>query len=256
MTSPAPHILITGASSGIGAALALDYAAPGVRLSLHGRSVERLASVQTDAEKRGAVVTTHGSDVTDTASMSAWINAMDQLQPLTLVIANAGVSQGSDRSGANFTKTQALFAINWDGTLNTIHPAIACMVERKHGQIAIVSSLAGFRGFSGSAAYCASKAALRIYGEGLRAELAPQGVKINIICPGFVKTPMTDVNQFPMPFLMDAARAARIIRQGLHSNRAQIAFPWQMSWLVRLVSALPLDWVSPHMSRKRGQTPV
>lgn len=250
-----PHILITGASSGIGAALALLYAAPDARLSLHGRSAERLARVAAEAEKRGAMVSTTTGDVSDAEDMAAWIAAMDRLQPLDLVIANAGVSRGSDTGGADAAQTKALFATNWDGVLNTIHPALALMLGRNRGQIAIISSLAGYRGFGGSAAYCASKAAVRVYGEALRAEMAPHGIKVNVVCPGFIKTPMTDVNPFPMPFLMDAVKAARIIRAGLEQNRARIAFPLIMHALAQFIAWLPQDWVNRRMASTPRKPP-
>ncbi len=239
------HILITGASSGIGAALAVLYAGPNVRLSLHGRSAERLGQVAAEAEKRGATVGVHTGDVTDAAAMKKWIEGADVLQPLDLVIANAGVSRGS--LSMNGDETKALFATNWDGVLNTIHPAIDRMQSRGRGQVALMASLAGFRGFAGSAAYCASKAAVRVYGEGLRGDLAPHGIDVNVICPGFIKTPMTDVNRFPMPFLMDTERAARMIQKGLQQNRARIAFPWPMHVLVNILSLLPQDWLRRRM---------
>src|SRR5262249_51392865 len=154
------HILITGASSGIGAALALEYAAKGVRLSLHGRSAERLARVAGDTEKRGAVVATMAGDVTDAPAMKAWIEAADRIEPLDLVIANAGISAGTfSDEGIDSQGAESIFAVNLYGVLNTVHPALPLMLERKRGQIAIMSSLAGFRGFPGSEAYCASKAA-------------------------------------------------------------------------------------------------
>jgi short-subunit dehydrogenase len=113
------------------------------------------------------------------------------------------------------------------------------MVRRGHGQIAIMSSLASFVGFPGAPAYCASKAAVRVWGEGLRGELAPHGVAVCVICPGFVVSRMTAANDFPMPLLMPVERAARIIVHGLARNRARIAFPWPMYAGVRLLAALP-----------------
>lgn len=238
-----PHIFITGASSGIGAALALAYAAPDIRLTLHGRSAEKLAVVASAAAEKGASVSLVTGDVTDAKAMQSCMEAADRAQPLELVIANAGISGGT--SGVTTTREQidAIFATNLDGVLNTIHPAAALMQQRHAGQIAIISSLAGYRGFAGSSAYGASKAAVRIYGEALRADLAPMGIKVNVICPGFIQTPMTDVNPFSMPFLMPPERAARIIQRGLTRNRAVIAFPWQMALLVRLAELAPLDWI-------------
>ena len=127
------------------------------------------------------------------------------------------------------------------------------MKLRGRGQVAIISSLAGFRGFAGAAAYCASKAAVRVYGEGLRAEMARFNVEVNVVCPGFVETPMTDVNPFPMPLLMSPEQAARIIRDGLAVNRARIAFPLRMYAVVRLLAAVPqpvMDFIAARMPRK------
>ena len=163
-----PHLLITGASSGIGAALALHYAQAGTRLSLHGRSVERLRTVAREAAQRGAVVSLSTGDVTDAAAMAAWIEAADKLQPLDLVIANAGISGGTSGAADDAQQADKIFAVNLHGVFNTIRPAVACMLKRGQGQIAIMSSLAGFRGFAGSGAYCASKAAARVYGESPR----------------------------------------------------------------------------------------
>jgi len=108
-----------------------------------------------------------------------------------------------------------------------------------------MSSLAGFRGFPGAPAYGASKAAVRVWGESLRGHLAGDGIGVTVICPGYVKTPMTDVNDFPMPLLMDTDRAARIIRRGLARNKARIAFPWRLYALVRLIAALPPALTDP-----------
>ena len=113
------------------------------------------------------------------------------------------------------------------------------MRPRKRGQVAIISSLASFIGAPGSGAYAASKAAQRIWGESLRAELHADGIEVSVICPGFIHTPMTAGNNFPMPFVMRADRAARIIRKGLAANRGRIAFPWAMYFLVWLSAALP-----------------
>jgi short-subunit dehydrogenase len=237
------HILITGASSGLGAALALDYAAPGLRLSLHGRNGARLAQIAEWARKRGAEVSAHTGDVTDTRDMAVWIDACDKMASLDLVIANAGVSGGTAiRPGGHSESADQIrdiFAANVTGLFNTVSPALPPMIQRGRGQIAIVSSLAGFRGYPNASAYCASKAAARVYGEGLRLEMARHNVQVNVICPGFVKTPMTDVNRFPMPLIMSAERAASLIRKGLAANRGRIAFPWRLYALVRLLTAVP-----------------
>lgn len=249
------HILITGASSGIGTALALAYASPFTRLALHGRSAERLAKVAAEAQKRGAKISVTTGDVTDAAAMTAWITEMDRIEPLTLVIANAGISGGTSGMEDDREQTGQIFAVNLQGVLNTVTPVASLMSKRGQGQIAIMSSLAGFRGFAGAGAYGASKAAVRIYGEALRADLAPQGVMVNVVCPGFVKTPMTDINPFAMPFLIDADKAARLIQRGLARNRACVVFPWPMHVLVRFMAFLPLDLVI-RVLRNRPRKPA
>ncbi len=247
------HILITGASGGLGAALALVYAAPGTRLSLHGRNAERLARVAAQARQRGAEVSTHLGDVTDAQCMAAWIEASDRMAAIDLIIANAGISGGTSQRQESADQVNAIFAVNVTGVFNTIHPALPLMTRRRRGQIAIISSLASFCGFAGAPAYCASKAAVRVYGEGLRAEVARQGIAINVVCPGFIKTPMTDVNPFPMPFLMSAEHAAQVIRLGLISNRARIAFPWPLYAAIRFLTALPqliMEWIVVWLPKK------
>ncbi|MFA4995476.1 MAG: SDR family NAD(P)-dependent oxidoreductase [Bdellovibrionales bacterium] len=247
------HIAITGASSGIGAALALTYASRSVILSLHGRNAERLERIAVQARARGAEVSVRVGDVTDEKDMAAWVLERNDVADIDLLIANAGISGGTSRIENIAEQTKAIFATNVTGVFNAIHPVLPLMMRRRRGQIAIVASLAGFRGFAGSAAYAASKAAVRIYGEGLRAEMAPHGIEVNVVCPGFIKTPMTDVNPFHMPFIMSPERAARIICEGLACNRARIAFPWQMYALIRFLTALPqsfMDSVAERLPRK------
>lgn len=250
MTEPRA-ILITGASSGLGAALAEEYAAPGVRLFLSGRSAERLAAVAERARARGAGCETTVVDVCDTAAVTAWVEACDAAAPLDLVIANAGISAGTaGHDGAEpGEQVRAVFDTNVDGVLNTILPAIDRMEARGHGQLALVASLAGYRGVPGAPSYCASKAAVKVLGEGLRGSLHGKGLRVSVICPGYVRTPMTDVNDFPMPLIMEADRAARIIRRALARNVGRISFPWPMAAAVWLLQALPPAWVDPLLRR-------
>lgn len=241
-------ILITGASSGIGRALALAYARPGVTLFLGGRSAERLDAVAADCSSRGAEVRTEAIDVTDAALMSAWIARADDEQPLDLVIANAGISLGYDGSGDLGPHTEDTFAVNVGGVFNTVHPAIERMRPRRSGQIAIMSSLAGFVGLPSSPAYSTSKVTVRAYGEALRGVLAPDGIAVTVICPGFIESPMTAKNRFPMPFLMAVDKAARIIQRGLARRKARVAFPFPMLVGVRLLALLPAAWLD-HLLR-------
>ncbi|MBC7906006.1 MAG: SDR family NAD(P)-dependent oxidoreductase [Rhodospirillaceae bacterium] len=246
-------ILITGGSSGLGEALALHYAAPGVTLFLSGRDGARLNAVAESCRQRGATVNGTVLDVTDRAAMAQWVAECDRIRPLTLVIANAGISAGTGLGGESAEQTRAIFAVNVDGVMNTVLPAAAAMRTRRSGQIAIMSSLASFRGMPGAPAYCASKAAVRVWGEGLRGQLAKDGIGVSVICPGFVTTRMTAVNDFPMPFLMDAGRAANIMAKGLARNKGRIAYPLRMYALAWLAGALPdmlMDWATRKLPAK------
>lgn len=243
------HILITGASSGIGAALASAYAETGVSLVLGGRDPGRLAAIETSCRARGAEVETEAIDVVDAAAMRRWIEAADDRRPLDLVIANAGISAGTGTEGESEAQARAIFATNIDGVVNTVWPALQRMAQRGQGQIALMSSLAAFRGFPGAPAYCGSKAAIRVWGEGLRGEYGAKGVAITVICPGYVESPMTAVNDFPMPFLMSAERAARIIKRGLAHNRSRIAFPFPMYFGAWLLGVLPPGPTDPLLAR-------
>lgn len=261
-------ILITGASSGIGAELARQYAAPGRHLFLGGRHQDRLDDVAAACAGNGATVQARIIDVTDPAAMAAWITDMDSRATIDLVIANAGISGGTGGdTGETADQARAIFATNVDGVLNTVHPALALMQARPSahgaglkgqarpkGQIAIMSSLASFRGFAGAPAYSASKAAVRIYAEALRNTLAGDAIEVSAICPGFIRSPMTDINDYTMPFLMDVDRAGRIIRRGLARNAGRIAFPWPTYALAWLLAALPPRLTDAGMRRLPAKT--
>jgi NADP-dependent 3-hydroxy acid dehydrogenase YdfG len=246
-------ILITGASSGIGDALARLYAADGITLFLSGRNVERLTSLADICESLGATVHSKVIDVTDSAAMAHWIDECNGTSTLDLVIANAGVAGGGPGIGHGLGATRPILAINVDGVVNTVLPALERMRKRGHGQIAVMSSLAAFRGLPASPAYCASKAAVKAWGEGLRVRYAGEGVQICVICPGFVESRMTANNPFPMPFLMHGDRAARIIQRGLARNRGRIAFPrrtYAASWLLDVLPTILTDWMMRNMPVK------
>jgi short-subunit dehydrogenase len=248
------RILITGASSGIGAALASAYAASGVSLVLGGRDRGRLASIEAACRAAGAEVETAAVDVVDAVAVRRWIETADDRAPLDLVVANAGISAGTGTDGESEAQARVIFATNVDGVANTVWPALQRMERRARGQIALMSSLAAFRGFPGAPAYCSSKAAVRVWGEGLRGEYRAKGVAVTVICPGYVESPMTAVNDFPMPFLMSAERAARIVKRGLARNRARIAFPLPMyfaAWLLGVLSPGLTDPLLMRLPKKR-----
>ncbi len=242
-------ILITGASSGIGEALALAYAKKGVFLALSGRNEERLSAVAAACRALGAEVAAEAIDAAEREAMGKWINSSYSHRALDLVIANAGVSGGTFGRGESEEQVRHIFAVNLAGVLNTVLPAIPLMRERKRGAIAIMSSLAAFRGVPSAPAYAASKAAVRVYGEGLRIVLAPAGVSVSVICPGFVVSRITQKNKFRMPFLMTAEKAAGVIIRGLGRGKSLIAFPFPMYFVMRLFSVLPAWVVEPILKR-------
>lgn len=249
-------IVITGASSGLGKALALNYAAPGKTLFLSGRDEQRLKSVARIAHECGAIVHIAVVDVCDRQATAAWLAECDAIRPVDLIIANAGVSGGTGGGGIHGeTPEQAerIFSTNVDGVLHTILPLLPAMTARKRGQIAIMSSLASLRGLPSAPAYSASKAAVRAYGEALRGYLAKTGVQVNVICPGYIRTPMTDVNEFPMPFLMSPEKAAAHIVLGLTRNKARIAFPLTLYLPFYLIACLPVWLTDPLFSRLPGK---
>jgi len=242
-------IVITGASSGIGAALAQAYAGPGIALALLGRNTDRLEQTAAACRSAGASVITAPLDVTDADAMRDWLLERDRTDPIDLIIANAGISGGTGGDGEGEAQARRIFAVNIDGVLNTVLPLLPAMTGRGRGQIALMSSLAGFMGFPGAPAYSASKAAVKAYGEALRGSVHGRGVGVSVICPGFVTSPMTAANDYAMPFLMPADKAAAIIKGGLARNRARIAFPWPMLALVRFAAILPAALVD-RMTRR------
>jgi short-subunit dehydrogenase len=244
-------ILITGASSGIGAALAESYAAPQTHLALGGRNQARLAAVADRCRERGAAVIKGCVDIADAAPLAAWIEAADRAAPLDLVIANAAIQGGLWRGGTGETaeEVERVMQVNFAGTCNTIRAILPAMRRRGRGQIALVASLAGLRGLPYSPGYCASKAALKTYGEALRSWLAPEGIAVSVVLPGFVKTRMSDMVSGPKPLMMSPERAARIIRRGLAKGRRQIAFPLQLYLAMQVMRALPAALVDRLLRR-------
>ncbi|MGH1456023.1 MAG: SDR family NAD(P)-dependent oxidoreductase [Alphaproteobacteria bacterium] len=238
--SDSQSIIITGASSGIGQALAEYYAAPDVVLGLTGRDAQRLGQVAALCRDKGAIVVEGLVDVTDRQGMYDWICSFDAAHPVDLVVANAGISAGTGGVliGEPADQVRHVFDVNLNGVLNTIEPLQEKMIERGSGQIAIMSSLAGYRGWPGAPAYCGSKAAVRVYGEALRGALWKTGIRVNVICPGFVESRMTSVNDFPMPHIIKSDKAAEIIGRGLRKNKGRIAFPTFpafMAWVFMVV---------------------
>lgn len=253
-------ILITGASSGLGAALAHYYAQENTRLILIGRDENRLMSVAMQCRQKGAVVEFYVCDVTAREKIHAIISACDESAPIDLVICNAGISGGT--GGADIPRALAqsrqIFDVNMMGVLNTLDPLLPCMMERQAGQVAIISSLASFLPLPNAPAYGASKTAVRLYAEALRGTLAPFNVHVTVICPGFVKTRMTDDNRYPMPFLMEAAAAAALIAKRLKRAPLRIIFPLPMTILIYFLRIIPtniLIWLMKKAPAKNALQP-
>lgn len=246
------NTLITGASSGIGEALALACSRRGDRLFLCGRDCGRLKAVAAACRELRAAATTDAAaepdggvqarvvDVTDEAAVRKWIEDCETVAPLERVISNAGVSTGEETE----ENSRRTFAINVGGCLNVVHPAIE--IFRRRGkddalprQILITASVAGYGPLKACPAYSATKACVKTWGLALRGQLAPENIRVNVICPGFVKSRLTDRNTCPMPFIMPAEKAARIILARADRNVGLIAFPWPMRLATWWLSVLP-----------------
>jgi short-subunit dehydrogenase len=237
----ARNIVITGASSGIGRALALHHAKKGVTLGLLGRHQQRLDDVAMACREGGAVVSTALIDVRSSAQLEAWLVAFDAATPIDLLFANAGIMGGTP-PGADLEIPEigrALIETNVIGLLNTVYAVLPRMVERGTGQIALVSSLAGFIPIPDAPSYGASKAAVLNFGLALRSLVHESGVKINVVCPGYVLTPMAAQEHGQKPFAMSAERAAELIAHGLDRDKSIIAFPSAFALLTRIGALLP-----------------
>jgi short-subunit dehydrogenase len=250
-------ILITGASSGIGRALALAYAEQGTRLTLLGRNEVRLAETAQAAMAKGANATAIPLDVRDRDKMRAFLEAADRNAAFDLVIANAGITTGlaPDALSEEPEAVRALLATNLIGVLNTVEPLITPMCARGRGQIAFIGSMAGLRGLPYSPAYCMSKAAVHAYAESLRGRLEPKGLCVSLAIVGFVKTPLNDSITAVKPFEISDARAASIIKTGLARGRATIAFPWPLYFAARFGQFLPARLYDKIMARIEANVP-
>jgi short-subunit dehydrogenase len=233
-------IVITGASSGIGAELAKQLACENVVLCLFGRNEARLRAVADDCRQKGAMVHIRLIDVTDRGAMADSLSELDDEHPFDLIIANAGI--GKSYEDPEFLRQT--IDVNVIGVLNTLEPLLDRIKQRGNCQIGLMSSLAAFRAIGGPAGYVGSKAWVRLYGEALRARMAKYHVGVSVICPGFVDTPMVETapKQFPA---LDVEQAVRQIIVGLDNDKGRIVFPTKFKLYIWLISALPaslVDW--------------
>ena len=236
-------VAITGASSGFGAALAREYAVPGLTLGLFGRNQERLAAVAEACRKKGAAVETGVFDVTDTAAAKRELGAFAQRHAIDLLIANAGVftGHGADRVMESLEEIQWLVRTNLEGVAITIDAVLPTMQARRAGRVAIVSSLAALHPLADAPGYSASKAGVFSYGEALREYLADDDVAVSIVCPGHIETQITTVQEGKMPLQITPAQAAIRTKRGLDKERSLVYFPRRLYWLIMLGRLAPWD---------------
>ncbi|GEO85303.1 MULTISPECIES: SDR family NAD(P)-dependent oxidoreductase [Alphaproteobacteria] len=228
---------ITGASSGIGRALALRLARDGWTVAASARGNDELAALE--AASCGRVIS-FPLDVTDKSAIDATVEAIERrLGDIDLAVFAAGTYFRDYAVDFDSERFHTMVELNLVGTARCLERVMPAMIARKGGQIAVVASISGYIGLPGAASYGATKAALNVMCEALYPELLSHGIKLSIVNPGFVDTPLTRKNDFPMPFLISAEVAADIIAQGLARGRFEIVFPWQMALAMKLLHTLP-----------------
>ncbi len=236
-------VWITGASSGIGRALALRYAAAGSIVVASARNTDHLSLLAAEAARLhlpGSIVPL-AVDVTDRQALAAAVAGIEPRHgPIRTAVLNAGTHKEVTAETFNSDTFEQLWRINVMGVVYGIEALLPRMMRRNGGQIAIVSSVAGYRGLKTASAYGASKAALINMAEALHADLEGYGIDVRLVCPGFVKTPLTDLNTFPMPFMVTAEVAAERIWQGLEKGTSfEITFPRRFAYILKLARMLP-----------------
>jgi short-subunit dehydrogenase len=240
-TSAPASVLITGATGGLGGGLATVYAEPGRTLILQGRNADRLQELAAICEARGARVLTQLLDLRDGVALAAWLGELSRHEALDLVIVNAGVNThaGADGEGERWQDVQELLAVNIVAAIATVDAVLPAMRARGKGQIALMSSLAAYYGLPVTPSYCASKAALKSYGEAMRGSLAATGVRVSVIMPGYVESRMCREMPGPKPFVWSPERAGRYIRRALERNQSRISFPFPLNLGTWCLAMLP-----------------
>ncbi len=250
---PGRRVFITGASSGIGAALARRYAALGCELGLVGRRLDALQALCGSLPGQGHRV--YALDVRDRTALQAAARDFLAAGPVDLVIASAGISAGTlTDEPEDHAVFEAILDTNVLAMMATFSPFIAPMRERGRGTLAGIGSVAGVRGLPGAGAYSASKAAVRAYCESLRVELYGTGVRVVTLAPGFIATPMTARNPYRMPFLMPVERFAEKAQQAIDAGASYRVIPWPMAWVARLLRLVP-DALYDRAAARRKRKP-
>lgn len=251
------HIVITGATGSLGSALAYEYAAPGRHLILTGRRNDVLAKVAQTCRDRGAMVEAHVLNLEDTDAVRLWMKGVCEQNIPDLVIANAGRNTdiGPNLEGEDFREARALVQVNLLSGMALFDATLPFFRKQGGGQFAFISSLAGYYGLAMTPTYCATKAALKSYGTSLRAWLLKENIHVNVIFPGYVRSPMCEAMPGPKPFLMEPAKAARRIRKGLERDFARISFPFPLNLGVWGLGLLPLCLAMP-IAKILGYGPI
>ena len=242
--------LVTGASSGIGRGVALELARRGYAVAAVAR---RLPELEALAAESGGKIFAHVGDVTDRPAMAALVGAIEAAHgPVALAFLNAGTYSADGEGHVDASTVMRTFAVNVGGTVNCLDPLTAAMVARGFGQIALNASVAGYGGLPRAVAYGATKAALINMAASLKFALDPLGVTMQVVNPGFVRTPLTDRNDFPMPFLMELDVAAKIICDGFERKGFEITFPRRLAWLMKAINLLPYSLYFPLVRAATG----
>jgi NADP-dependent 3-hydroxy acid dehydrogenase YdfG len=248
MSAPT-RVWITGASSGIGRAVALEYARAGATVAASARSAEALAALAAEPAAGGRIQA-FPVDVTDRAAMLEAVERIEaSLGPIELAILNAGTHEPVDARAFDAAVFDRLFAVNLAGTVNGLAAILPRLVARHAGHVALVASVAGYGGLPTAAAYGATKAAMINLAEALKFDLDPVGVRVSLVNPGFVRTPLTDKNPFAMPALMEVDDAARALVRGLARGGFEVTFPRRFTYVLKLLRLLPYRLYFPLMAR-------
>jgi len=235
-------VWITGASSGLGSEVARQYAEAGHTVFATARSVDQLAELAGECRNAAGKIKTLRLDVTDPSSVATCFKDICSTTGVPdLTILNAGAHAQNSAGAFDRQVFKRLMDVNYLGTINCLQEIVPACLARRTGHIAVVSSVAGYRGLPDASAYGASKAAVINLCEALQPELRLGGVKLTVINPGFVRTPMTDKNEFPMPFLMEVEDAAKSMIRGLEKDNFEITFPRRFTWLLKLLRILPIN---------------